>query len=215
MQKLSIPGFLWLGVFLFFTTVHGANSCGNLFRNYRTPLVAELERNQRLDWVVFSADSDGSEKLWTLTYSDDLRFFAMFQYLEADGRVTKVSIQPVTYDIERRFYKMAGPHFEGEVDFFKLPGIGRRFVYVSGETQVKLLVKHGVTVDFLFKTIQYTMAQLENNLMTTAMDKLDRLNATTYSYRVWHEGKKANLLVVYAKNLDDPEILDIITAYFD
>jgi hypothetical protein len=213
MIRLLIPSLLGLAVFLFFTNVHAANSCLHLFRSYRTALVAELERNQRLDWVVYSTDTDGSEKLWTLSYSEDAQFFSMFQFVTAEGRVTDVSIRPVTYDIEKSFYKMVSPHFEPEVEFFKIPGIGRRYVHVSGATQVKLLVKHGLTVDFLFKTLQQSMAQLEKKMLPTSIDKLDYPNATTYSFRTWYEGKKISLFVVFGKNPDDPEMLDVITAY--
>ena len=47
------------------------------------------------------------------------------------------------------------------------------------------------------------------------LDKFDHLNASMYSHLVWHQGEKMKLVVVYGKNPDDPEMIDIITAYFE
>ena len=215
MIQLLFPSTLWLGVFLFFTNVYAANSCYELFHNReKPPLVVELERNQRLDWLEHSADSDGTERLWTLSYSDDFRYFSMYQFVDPQGYVTHVSIRPVTYEIERTFYTKAGRYFEPEVEFFKIPGIGKRFIHVSEYTRVKLLVKHGITVEFLFNVLEHLPGYQEKRFVTTSIKKNYHVDGIVYFYSVIHEGQKRRLTVVFEQNSEDPEMLDVLTAYF-
>lgn len=174
--------------------------------------IAQLERNQTIEWLEFPPNANGHRKLWTISHLDSGIRMSLQKFVDAQENVMGVSLRPVDPAKEREFYNLAGRFFEPLIEDVRLPHRGWRFIYVTGAIQVKLISKHGLrAADVLaYMTRIPTGIRYESDIST---DLSHSAGSFRFHFPVQHEGRTRDLVVVLATTREN-DVLDMVTSYF-